>query len=463
MRRIDFLTTTTFRLAASFVTAFAVLVAALGVGTYLITAGTLTRQLDARIRRDAVALEASYRSGGMPALVAAVAAHARVHPNGALEYAVTERGTKKVGGLATWPTTPGWSSMPYLERDSDLGRRRFLVSPLGGGVDLVVAADPEDIDEVEEAILDGFLSAFGAVVVLGVLGGAALSAALLRRVETIRRTAEAIIGGDLGRRIPVRGTGDDFDRLSQTLNRMLDRIAELMASLHDVSANIAHDLKTPLARLRQRLELARAGQPAGGTETLEVALGHVDEILATFEALLRIAQIESGTRRAGFATLDLSDVFTTVAEAFAPAAEDRGQRLTTAIAPGIQVVGDRELLTQMVANLVENAIRHTAPGARIQVALCREAAGVTGIVADDGPGIPAMERERIFHRFHRLERSRSVPGSGLGLSTVKAVADIHDATIEVGDADPGVRLTIRFRTDQLAIIRSRSDGSEDEA
>jgi signal transduction histidine kinase len=440
--------TTTFRLAAVFVAGFAASVAGLGVITYVITASALERRLDARMAIEMKALQADDRGGGLPRLIATVQAHQALHPNGAFEYAVVERGKRLAGNLTEWPSVPGWQDRPYNEIDGDVGRRRFLVADLNDGIRLVVAADPEQVDEVKQAVFYGFLSAFGAVVALGILGGAALSAALLKRVETIRSTAEAIIAGDLTRRVPVGGKGDDLDRLSQTINRMLDRMAELMESLREVSVNIAHDLKTPLARLRQRLEAAQAQSPDDRKAALEASTAHVDEILATFSALLRIAQIEAGTRRAGFAVVDLSDVFATVAEAFAPAAEDAGQILTASITPDLRITGDRELLTQMLANVVENAIRYTPAGTRIELTLRQDNRTILGAITDNGPGVPAEERERIFHRFHRLESGRGVPGSGLGLSLVKAVADIHAVAITAGDALPGLRLAMRFEPER---------------
>jgi signal transduction histidine kinase len=360
--------------------------------------------------------------------------------------AVLEDGKRIAGHLRRWPETEGWSVLPYQESDGDLGSRRFLRADVGKQVAIIVGADPEQVEELKEAILDGLLSAFGAVLVLGIVGGIALSLMLLRRVEAIRRTAEAIIAGDFSRRIPLRGTGDDFDRLSQTLNHMLDRIHELMDSLREVSANIAHDLKTPLARLRQRLERAESEPEPARREALQAAVTQVDEILKTFSALLRIAQIEAGTRRVGFADIDLSELFATVTDAFAPAAEDGGKTLVATIAPGLHMTGDRELLTQMLANLIDNAIRHTATGTVISAGLYADKSAIAGFVADNGSGVPEVERERIFHRFHRLADSHAVPGSGLGLSLVKAVADLHGIVIVVTDAQPGLRIGLQFPT-----------------
>lgn len=446
MRPSSIFATTTFRLATIFVAAFAASVAALGIVVYLATAGTLSRQLDGRIEDEMQALQTAYRAGGTAGLVDAVAAHEHAHPNGALDFAVLGEGRRIAGHLKSWPPVVGWSVGAYQELDGDGGTRRFLRSDFGNGLGVVIGADPEQVEEVKGAILDGFLSAFSAVLVLGIAGGIALSLMLLHRVEAIRRTAEAIIAGDLSRRIPVRGTGDDFDRLSQTLNHMLDRITELMESLREVSANIAHDLKTPLARLRRRLEVAESEPEPARVASLQAAVVQVDDILGTFSALLRIAQIEAGTRRAGFADIDLSELFSTVTEAFAPAAEDAGRSLSAMIVPHLHVTGDRELLTQMLANLIDNAIRHTGPGTAIRVGLNADKSGVAGFVADNGSGVPEAERERIFHRFHRLAIGSAVPGSGLGLSLVKAVADLHGISILVADAHPGLRIGLRFMT-----------------
>jgi len=432
------------RLALTYVAAFAAAVAILGVATYLVVTGIMERRTDARVEQEARDLTAIHASGGLPALTDAVRRLIRQRPYGVSGLAVLENGARIAGNLETWPAVDGWSALPDTQPDSETPTRRTFVRTLSDGITLAIAADAERIEDVKEAIFDGFVSAFGAVLVLGIAGGLGLSFIVLRRVESIRRTAQAIIAGDLSRRVPVRGTDDDFDRLSQTLNQMLDRIGELMASLRQVSANIAHDLKTPLARLRQRLEAAETLRGADDRSNLQEAITQVDEILATFAALLRIAQIEAGTRRAGFVPFDLSNTFLTVADAFTPAAEDAGQTLTAGIEPGLSIDGDRELITQMLANAVENAIRHTGAGTQIALTLRRDTHGLTGRISDNGPGVPIEDRERIFDRFHRLPQSHGVAGNGLGLSLVKAVADIHDIVIAVDDAGPGLRLTLRF-------------------
>jgi signal transduction histidine kinase len=251
--------------------------------------------------------------------------------------------------------------------------------------------------------------------------------------------------GDLAQRVPERGTDDDLDRLASTLNRMLDRVAELMDGLRQVSSAVAHELRTPLARLRQRLEAARSARSSPEHEAaIDDALLELDAVLDTFGALLRIAQIEAGTCRTGFTDVDLGAIAESVVEAFGPAAEDAGKTLVAAIAPGAHVRGDRELLSQLLANLVENGIRHTPGGVRIEVGVAPTGTGARAVVADDGPGVPAQERERVLRRFQRLERSRDVPGTGLGLSLVAAIADLHGARIVLEDNAPGLRVRLDF-------------------
>jgi signal transduction histidine kinase len=243
--------------------------------------------------------------------------------------------------------------------------------------------------------------------------------------------------------VPVKGSDDDLDRLAITFNRMLDRIAALMESVKQVSSDVAHDMRTPLTRLRNRLEAGLAA-PQERDVAMEGALADLDAILETFAAILRIAQIESGARRAAFGPCDLTAIARTVVDAFAPSAEDARQALSLAAGSPVRVDGDPELLTQMLVNLVENALRHAGPGAHIEVGVRRTAGGAVLTVTDNGPGVPAAERERLFDRFYRLEHSRSTPGSGLGLALVAAVAKLHDAEVRLLDAAPGLEARISF-------------------
>lgn len=274
-----------------------------------------------------------------------------------------------------------------------------------------------------------------------------LSQRFLFQVDTITQAAEKIGSGNLSERLPLRYTGDDLDQLVMTINGMLDRIEQLVGNIRQVSTNIAHDLRTPLGRLRQKLELlgmAGADDQLREEATAE-AVRQVDEILEIFSALLRIAEIEAGSIKASFAPVDLSQVMENIVSAFQPAAEERGQSIISSLTLGISIQGDRHLLNQLFANLVDNALRHTPDSAKIQLTLTRAKAEVVAGVADNGPGVSPEQYEHLFKPFYRLEHSRTSAGSGLGLSLVAAIAQVHGAKIRLADNRPGLVVTVHFR------------------
>ncbi|MDB5450216.1 MAG: sensor histidine kinase [Phenylobacterium sp.] len=432
---------TSLRLAALYTAVFALSVVALGAITLYTTRQALSAQFDDRIRAESEALVREYHSEGLEGVVQAV--HERDRTPGALDYGVRgPRGEVVAGRLGAGQAPLGWSVLRTPPADEAEPIRELTVA-LPDGHRLVVGAEEEQIQVLDGLLLRGFAWAFAGVVVLGVAGGFALSRDVHRRIGAISGTAEAIIDGDLDRRVPVRGSQDDLDRLAVTFNRMLDRIAMLMESLKQVSSDVAHDLRTPLTRLRQRLEAGQAA-PEEAAAALEGAMNDLDSILETFAALLRIAQIEGGARRAAFRTCDLAAIAATVVEAFAPSAEDDRQDLTLSAEGPVLIEGDPELLTQMLVNLVENALRHTGAGARIRVVARREPGGAVLCVQDDGPGVPEPERSRVLDRFYRLEHSRTTPGSGLGLALAAAVAKLHGADIQLCDADPGLIVRVSF-------------------
>jgi signal transduction histidine kinase len=257
--------------------------------------------------------------------------------------------------------------------------------------------------------------------------------------------AERISGGDLRQRVTVRDGGDDLDHLGMTLNHMLDRITTLMESLRQVSNDVAHDLRTPLTRLRQRLEIALGSQSeTDRTAAIEGAIGDLDAALETFAAMLRIAQIESGGRRAGFTRLNLTVLAREVVESFAPSAEDDGRSLRMEGHDDVEITGDSELLTQLIVNLVENSLRHTPVGSAVQVGVVSLGHKAILRVTDNGPGIPAAERAHVFKRFYRLEAGRTTPSNGLGLSIVSAIAKLHGTTVVLSDGAPGLEARVRF-------------------
>lgn len=344
----------------------------------------------------------------------------------------------------------GWSSQQVPDvvgASISVGQILVLTVPATDDLLVSIGRDVHWIADVESELLRLLLWALAGGLVLAAVISYVISRLVSRRIELVSGAAQAIVDGNLAHRIPLSGARDNFDHLAQTFNSMLDRIQELLGNLEQVTNDIAHDLRTPLGRLRQGLEVARieAVTPDAYKAAMDRAIIEADGLLATFAALLRIAQVNAGARRSAFRRVDLSEVVRSVAEAYTPSAEDGGRHLSSALDENIEVHGDRDLLMQMFANLVENALTHTPEGALITISLQRTVEGAVASVADDGPGVPADERERIFHRFYRREASRTTPGTGLGLSLVAAVAKLHGARIEVSDNRPGLRIVVTFR------------------
>ena len=272
-----------------------------------------------------------------------------------------------------------------------------------------------------------------------------MSRNLLRRIDAINRSSHAILAGDMKRRMPVSGSGDEFDQLARNLNDMLDRIELLMSGMRNVGNDIAHDLRSPISRLRSRLEvtLLKAQDTATYRATLEESVSEIENILATFNAILDIALAESGALRDDFEDLDLGHLVADVAELYEPLAEESGSPLEVETAPDLAVRGNRHLLSQALANLLDNAVKYGAGQGVIKVMVAKSGDGLEVSVADHGPGIPAEQRDEVLKRFVRLEGSRSAPGSGLGLALVAAVAHLHGWELRLDDNEPGLRVTLR--------------------
>jgi signal transduction histidine kinase len=356
------------------------------------------------------------------------------------------------GNMKAIKPKPGLRSLGWTRQATDRhagGGVRGRGVLLTDGSYLFVGVNDYQLEEVREVVTRTFAVGLAATIILAIAGGIAMSLGVLRRVENVSRASRAIMAGDLGQRIVLHGTDDEFDHLSASLNTMLDRIQALMLGLQQVSSDIAHDLRTPLTRLRQRLELAqrREATVEGFKDALDTAIANADEILETFGALLRIAQIEAGTRRAGFGPVWLDVLLTELVEAYRPVAEEKSLTLTSKIESTLNLHGDRELLTLLFANLIENAIRHCPSGSVIEVVAKRVEEWIEAWVADNGPGIPAVYREKVLQRFYRLEASRTTPGNGLGLSAVDAIATLHGVHLLLDDNRPGLRCVLHFRSD----------------
>lgn len=451
---------TGFRTGLGYAALFGVSALILFSVVYWQTVGDMERQLRAAIDGDVQSLMADYHNGGHQALRQAVAdrlATARSNTEG-WYLLLDSHGTVLAGNLPPLPRDPGWAEVQAPgggagTDTSEPGEGHAVYGRglrLADGSFLFVGQDAHPLEEMRELMVAALSWGLGVTLLLAALGGAVMGAGALRRVEVINRVAGEIVHGDLARRIPVRGSGDEFDILAEHLNYMLARIQHLMEGMRQVTSDIAHDLRTPLGRVRQRLEAARreATTLVEYQNAVDQAIQETDQIIATFAALLSIAQIESGSRRARFADVDLTTALDTVLDAYAPVAEESGHTLHAELATGIHIHGDRDLLVQAFANLIENALHHTPSGGRIEVSLTAMGNGCIVTVADNGPGIPAEARDKVTQRFYRLEASRSTPGSGLGLSLVAAIADLHDAKLELSDNQPGLRVTLRLVQDQ---------------
>jgi len=441
---------TGFRFALLHTLVFVISVSVIAWVAEVTVTSALERQARDRVEAEAASLMAEYQRHGLSGLRSTIEERSSAAKR-RLQYAIVDAQGRAIVGdryLAEFATASTTAAQMVARHNGENATDNILVAarPLDGGLRLVTADNLESVEDVEDVLLNGFLVALALAIVLGLGAGALFTRSLLRRVDGVTRTAEAIIGGDLSQRIALTGSGDDFDRLSATLNTMLDRIADLLENLRQVSNDIAHDLRTPLARLRQQLEDARNHVPASVDyeRAIDHAIVEADALLDTFSALLRIAQIEAGVRRSSFRTVDLSDVMRTVAEAYGPVLEDSGRSLETDIPEPVTITGDRELLIQLFSNLIENVLRHTPKETSVVMRLSRAGAHACAELSDDGPGIPEGDRSCVLRRFYRLEHSRTTPGNGLGLSLVAAIADVHGAKIELSDNKPGLKITIRL-------------------
>lgn len=355
--------------------------------------------------------------------------------------------TKLAGNLPAMTPNIGVSYLRYAP--SSHAHAQIILGKgalLSGDLYAFVGRDTHAADETENRVLRASGLVLLASLVLASGSGLLLSRSFLRRIDVITDTCRAIMAGRLGDRIPEAGKNNELERLSTTINGMLDRIQALMESLHQVSTDIAHDLRTPLTHLRYRLEQARTGSTTAAqyASALDEAIADSDQLLTIFSALLRIAQIEAGARQSGFRDVDLSKLLQRAADLYRPVMDDTGHPFELELPSRPIVRGDPELLLQLVTNLFDNAITHTPPTTAIRASVANVEDSAILVVADSGPGIPVEDREKVFRRFYRREQSRTSPGSGLGLALVSAIAELHGARIELTDNVPGLRVSVRF-------------------
>ena len=356
----------------------------------------------------------------------------------------TPEGQRLAGDLNTRPVGAGWHDIVFIDPEEGPDPARALATRLPGGIALLVGADTEALERIDHTILILFGGAFILVLVLGAAGALILGGYLRGRLERISSTARTVMAGNFSKRMPVGRRGDEFDAVSSSLNAMLDRIALLLENLRQVSSDLAHDLRTPLVRMRNELERS-LGEQASAAErgtTIERALQQSDELLALFAAILRISEVESGELVRSFRQIDLGTLVQDVCETWEPAISDGGRFLQCRTEAGITVAADQELLAQAIINLLENAQSHTPTGTAITVEMVPSNASVELTIADDGPGVATADHERIMRRFVRLDASRTNPGNGLGLNLVAAIAAMHAGSLAFSDNAPGLRATI---------------------
>lgn len=444
----------TFRLALLYALIFSGSTLILFYFFYIFTASYMTQQMDTTIEAEIQGLAERYDREGLEGLTRLIAERVnRQQATGNSIYLLTTYTLQPlVGNLDRWPRNASinndWLefSLEVNEETNETHLARARIFRLPGRYGLLVGRDINQLTQAKRRIVQALTWGLVMMVLLAFIGGLVLSRRTVRKIERINQTARSIMSGDLSRRVQLTNRNDDFDQLADNLNQMLDRIQTLMEDIRRVSDNIAHDLRTPLTRLRQHLEETRrqVSPDSISAANLDSAIREADSLLATFNALLRIARIEAGQITAGFAVLDYRTLLDDVVEFYEPLAEEKDQRLVVDLSNTIEAMGDRDLLFQALANVIENAIKYTPEHGHISVTLTQVHNEAVVTIADNGPGIPENEREKVFRRFYRLDQSRSTAGNGLGLSMVSAVVTMHNGEIRLLDNYPGLKTVMRF-------------------
>jgi signal transduction histidine kinase len=444
------LKTSTFRLAAIYLLVFALSVGAILAYVFWNTALLLERQTDATIRAEVQALADQYRLLGVPGIVATIQRRSG-EPGGGIYLLADGEGKRIAGNLNAVPPhmtdEAGWIDFPLETKVGNTTQQRLaraFHADLNGDYDLIVGRDVQELRQFGNIIKRTLFGALGFALVLGLSGGWLTSRNFLRRIDAITDASRAIMAGDLASRMPMSNTGDELDRLAHSLNEMLEQIERLMLGMKEVTSNVAHDLKSPLTRMRARVESAlRSNNADEYRAALDNTIEESDRLLQTFNALLSIARAESGQSRELLQALDAHEIIADVAELYGPIVEEEGGTFEVSADTGLMVLGDRQLLAQTLSNLVDNAMKYGVSEAdpNVHITITAHAAGpdVVITVSDRGVGIPEADRTRVLERFVRLDDSRSKPGNGLGLSLVAGVMRLHHGSLILEDNQPGLR------------------------
>ena len=441
--------TSTFQLTVLYAVMLAISTAAVAMFLYWSTIGFLQRQTDRAIEIEITGLGDTYRSQGLNGLTRVIGDRIRGGADAGAFYLFADGRLRPLAGnLDAWPelvsTEDGWYSFT-VQQDNERLNARARVVGLREGLVLLVGRDISDLNRLLGLAGGALLWSAALVIALAMAGGVFMSRRVLRRIEGVNEITRSIVGGDFSQRIESRGTQDEFDQLAGNLNHMLDRIEQLMSDLRHAGDSIAHDLRTPLTRLRHSLESAMQIEDAGELrESVGESIVDVDRLLATFSALLRIARLESGGYRLRREPLILAELVSDALELYDVVAEEKRIAIDTELDADAIVAGDRDLVFQLIANLLDNAIKYTPDDGDIRIKVSRTAVKAQLDVIDNGPGVPEEELDRVTRRFYRVDGSRSQPGSGLGLSLVQAVAAHHDAELVLANANPGLKVSVAF-------------------
>jgi signal transduction histidine kinase len=453
------LRSSTFKLALICIAIFGTMVFALLGYVYWSTASYVRSRSDHAIAAELAILQKAYASAGRSGLIATMAQRlADQRFEGGVYLLADPSYAPLAGNLTDWPSamkgSRGWGEFSARE-GRPLLRATFETLP--DGSHLLVGKDIDDRDEFAQKIKIAVALCILLIFVLAGVASVLVTRRTVGRIEAINATSRAILQSGLGQRIPLRGTHDEWDELAANLNSMLDRIEALMGEVKQVTDNVAHDLRTPLARVRGRLEKAYNKQRDGDYDQSLISdtIADLDDVLRMFSSLTRISQIEAHVRTAAFSAVNLAEIASEVVELFDAAAEDKGGHLKAVGDRRVLVRGDRDLLFDAVANLVDNAIKYGGDAGQVTVEVKESDGGAVISVADDGPGIPVDEGQHVFKRFYRLEQSRRTPGNGLGLSLVAAVARLHGARIEMVDNVPGLKIQLLFPLTASSSLENR--------
>lgn len=448
------LTSSTFKLALIAIGTFGVIASAILSYVYLSTSSYVRSRSDHAVMAEYMSLRGAYERSGRDGLAALIQQRVADKSFADNVYLFVDPLLARLNGnLRAWPSTAtaarGWTEFRAPEPLPDATNRpllRAMLDTFPNGDRLLVGRDISDLDRFTDQIKAAAISCIALIFVVAGVASILVTRRTVGRIESINATSRAIMLSGLDKRIPLRGTNDEWDRVAENLNLMLDRIETLMGEVRQVSDNVAHDLRTPLTRMRGRLEKAYHGQRNGEDDQMLIGdtIADLDAVLRIFSSLTRIAQIETQARKGAFRSVNLAEIGSEVVELYDAAAEQDGTRLTVVGDREVLVTGDRDLIFDAIANLVDNAIKHGRAGGQVVVANENIDGRPVISIADDGPGIPPEEYEHVFKRFYRLEHSRYTPGNGLGLSLVAAVARLHAAQIEMLDNSPGLTFKLWF-------------------